>query len=155
MRHAPNLERVLCKSKFMSVEKFFRVNSCGKNCVCSPYLLKACSYLFKRVNKVFFLKKNFNCESRNLIYAVICQGSQEEYIGETGCLVKERISVYRQHIRQPQFQQIKVEEHLHFCFSGEFQMFPFLQIKQENKLLRKAYKGYLIDHFKPLSNQKL
>ena len=52
MRQAPNLERLLCKSKFMTVEEHFHVNSCGKNCVCCPYLLKASSYLFKRVNKV-------------------------------------------------------------------------------------------------------
>ena len=145
MRQAPNLERFLCKSKFMSVEQHLHVNSCGKNCICCPYLLKASSYLFKRVNKVFFLKNNFNCESRNLIYVVICQGCQEEYIGETGCLVKERISVCRQHIRQPQYQQMKVLEHLRFCSNGDFQMFPFLQIKQENKLLRKAYEDYFID----------
>ena len=67
MRQAPNLERLLCKSKFMPIEEHFHVDSCGKNCVCCPYLLKASSYLFKRVNKVFFLKNNFNCESRNLI----------------------------------------------------------------------------------------
>ena len=73
----------------------------------------------------------------NLNYIVICQECQEEYIGETGCLVKENISVYRQHIRQPQY-QINVEHDLPFCSSGEFQMFPFLQTKQENKLLRKS-----------------
>ena len=139
----------------MPVEEHFHVNSCGKNCVCCPYLLKASSYLFKRVNKVFFLKNNFNCESRKLIYVIFCQGCQEEYIGETGFLVKERISVYRQHIRHPQYQQIKVEEHFRFCSSGEFQMFIFLQIKQENKLLRKAYEDYFIDRFKPLLNQKV
>ena len=118
MRQAPNLERLLCKSKFMPVEEHFQVNSCGKNFVCCPYLLKASSYLFKRVNKV--LKINFNCKNRNIIYVVICQGCQEECIGETGCLVKERINVYRQHISQPQYQQIKVEDHLRFCSSGEF-----------------------------------
>ena len=155
MRQAPNLERLLCKSKFMPVEEHFHVNFCGKNCICCPYLLKAPSYLFKRMSKDFFRKNNFNCESRNLIYVVICQGCQEEHISETGCLVKERISVYRHHIRQPQYQQIKVEEHLRFSSSGEFQMFPFLQIKQENKLLRKAYEDYFIDRFKPLLNQKV
>ena len=139
----------------MPVEEHFHVNSCGKNCVCCPYLLKVSSYLFKRVNKVFFLKNNFNCESRNLIYVVICQGCQEEYIGKTGCLVKERISVYRQHIRHPQYQQIKVEQHLRFCSIAEFQMFPFFQIKQENKLLRKVYEDYFIDRFKALLNQKV
>ena len=81
--------------------------------------------------------------------------AKKSILRETGCLVKERISVYRQHIRQPQYQQIKVEEHLRFCSSGEFQMFPFLQIKQENKLLRKAYEDYFIDRFKPLLNQKV
>ena len=96
MRQAPNLERLLCKSEFMSVEETFHVNSFTKSCVCSSYLLKASSYLLKRVNEVFFLKSNFNCESRNLFYIAICRGCKEEYIGETGCLLKERISVYRQ-----------------------------------------------------------
>ena len=57
MPQAPNVERLLRKSKFMSVEEHFHVNSCGKNCVCCPYLLKASSYLFERVNKVLLLKK--------------------------------------------------------------------------------------------------
>ena len=138
----------------MPVEETFYVNSCGTSCVCCPYLLKASSYLFKRMNKAFFLKDNFNWESRNLIYVVICQGCKEEYIGKTGCLVKERKSVYGQHIRQTQCQQIKVEEHLRLYSSGAFQIIPFLQIKQENKLLRKAYYDYFIDSFNPLLNQK-
>ena len=54
MSEAPNLERLLCKSKFMPVEENFHVNSYWKSCICCPYLLKAPSYLFKRVNKVFF-----------------------------------------------------------------------------------------------------
>ena len=40
MHQTPNLERLLCKSKFMPVEEHFHVNSFGKNCVCSTYLLK-------------------------------------------------------------------------------------------------------------------
>ena len=126
-------------NSMLQAPNFEHLNSCGKSWVCCPDLLKDCSYLFKGVNKVFLLKSNFNCESRNLIYVVICQGCKEEYIGETGCLVKERISVYRQHIWQPQYQQIKVKEYLRLCSSRDFQMFLFLQIKQENKFLRKAY----------------
>ena len=134
----------------MPVEENFHITSSGNSCVCFPYLVKAPSYLFKRVNKAFFLNNNFNCEGRNHIYVAICQGCKEGYIGETGCLVKERRSVYRQHIWKPQYQQIKVEEHLYLCSSEEFQMFPFLQIKQENKPLCKAYEDYFIDHFKPI-----
>ena len=57
MRQAPDLERLLCKSKFMPVEKNFHVNSCGKSCVCCPDLLKASSCLLKTVKKDFFSKK--------------------------------------------------------------------------------------------------
>ena len=70
-------------------------------------------------------------------------------------LAKERIIVYRQHIRQPHYQQFKVKEHLRFCSSGKFEIFPFLQMKQENRLLRTAYEDYIIDHFKPFLNQTL
>ena len=41
----------------------------------------------------------------------ICQGCQEEDIGETGCVVKEQINFYR-HTRQMQYQQLAIEENL-------------------------------------------
>ena len=56
MCQAPNLEHLLWKSKFMPVEENFHVTFCGKNCVCSPYLLKASPHLFKRINSFFFYK---------------------------------------------------------------------------------------------------
>ena len=65
MRQAPNLERILCKSKYISAEKHFQVPSCGKYCVC------------------FFPKKklSFNWKRRNLVYIATCQGCKEEYTG--------------------------------------------------------------------------
>ena len=70
MRKTPVFLR---KSIFMPVKENFHVNSCGKNCVCCPYLLKSSSYLFRRVNKNFFLKNNFDCESENLIDVLTCK----------------------------------------------------------------------------------
>ena len=105
MNQAPNVGR----SKFESQHKNHDVKNCGKNCVSCPYLLKASLYQFKRVKKTFLLKNSLNCESSNLVYVVICQGCKEEYIGETGFLVKERMNIYRQHIRQPQYQHLSVE----------------------------------------------
>ena len=63
----------------------------------------------------------------------------EEYIGETGCLKKERLNIYRQHIRQPQYQQLAAEEHLRTFGDEEFSMFLFSKIFQENKSLRKLF----------------
>ena len=118
MSQAPNLGRLLCRSKFESQHKNHKVKKCGKNCISCLCLLKASLYQFKRVNKTFLLKKSeklFSCESSNLIYVFICQGCKEEYIGETGCLVKEQINIYRQRIRQSQYQQLAVEKHLRIC----------------------------------------
>ena len=134
----------------MPVEETFNVNFCGKNCIRSSIS----TYLFKRVNKIFIIKNNFNYKSRTLIHVVIYQGCKEEYIGETGCLMKKMISVYRQYIKQPQYQQIKVEEYLCLYFSGEFQMIAFLQVKPERKPLRKVYEDYFRDRFKPHLNRR-
>ena len=68
--------------------------------------------------------------------------------------MKERINIYRQHIRQPQYQQLAVEEHLGTCGYGKFHIFPFFKIDQENKSLRKSYEDYFIEKFKTLLNKK-
>ena len=104
--------------------------------------------------KTFLLKNSLNCESSNLIYVVICHECKKEYIVEMGCLVKEQLNIYKQHIRQPQYQQLAVEEHLRTCGDRKFRMFPFFKIIQENKSLRKFYEDYLIDKLKPLHNKK-
>ena len=94
MSQAPNLGRLLCRSKFEPQHKNHEVKNCGKNCVRCPYLLKASLYQFKPVNKTFLLKNSFNCESSNLIYVAICQGCKEEYIGSE--LSGERANKYLQ-----------------------------------------------------------
>ena len=103
MRQARNLDRLLCRSKFVSQRKNPEVKNCGKHCVSRRYLLKASLYQFKRVHKTFLLKNPFNYENSNLIYVVICQRCKEECLRETSCLVKDRINIFRQHIRQPQY----------------------------------------------------
>ena len=70
-------------------------------------------------------------------------------------LSSERESKYLQTtIRQPQYQQLAVKEHLRTCGDGKFHMFSFFKISQENKSLRKSCEDYFIDKFKPLLNKK-
>ena len=40
-----------------------------------------------------------------------------------------RVRVYRQHIREPQHQQLKAEGHLRLCGNGEFGIVPLLQMR--------------------------
>ena len=71
-------------------------------------------------------------------------------------LSSERANKYnRQHIRQPQYQQLAVEERLRIRGDGKFNMFSFFKILPENKSLRKAYEDYFIDKFNPLLNKRL
>jgi len=154
-RQAPNLEKLLCKSQFLSQEQVFRTSNCGKHCFCCDYIREGESYKFLNFEKEFNLKCAFNCESINLIYVVICDGCKEEYIGQTGGPLKDRLRIYRQHIRQPEYQKIKVEGHLRVCGKGYFQIFPFFKVKENNKLLRESYENHFIKRYKPSLNSRV
>ena len=47
--------------------------------------------------------------------------------------------MYRQHIRQPRYQQLNVEGHLRVCGNGEFQTFPLLKMGSQDTNLRRSY----------------
>ena len=47
--------------------------------------------------------------------------------------------MHGQHIRQQKYQELKVEGHLKVCGNGEFQIFPFLQMRSQDTNLRRSY----------------
>ena len=69
-------------------------------------------------------------------------------------MLKERLSVYRKHIQQPQYQMIKAEGHLRTCGKGTFNIMPFFQVREDNKILRESYEAYFIKKFKPELNRR-
>ena len=89
------------------------------------------------------------------MYVIICNGCNKEYIGQTGGQLKERISIYRQHIQQPEYEKIEVKRHLQTGAKGIFKIFPFFKIKENNKILRDCYEDHFIKKFKPELNQHL
>ena len=140
-RQPSNLKKILTKAEFTSKPPI--VSQCGNTrCECCKSLLLSDHYVFKEVNYKFTLKMPMSCESSNLIYVLVCSGCYGEYIGETGInqqKLRDRVRVYRQHIRQPEYQQLKVEEHLRNCSNGEFKIFSFLQMRSTDKDLRRQY----------------
>ena len=64
-----------------------------------------------------------------------------------------RVNVYRQHIKQQQYQQIKTEQHLQNCGKGEFLLFPYLKVKENRKTLRKFYETSFKGKYKMQLNQ--
>ena len=99
-RQPPNLKRLLTQSLFTSQTS--GVFQCSDNrCNCCQHLLLKDSYTFKNSDKQFSLKCKMTCDSRNLIYVVICPTCKEEYIDETGIgesKLRDRVRIYRQHI---------------------------------------------------------
>ena len=99
------------------------------------------------------------CHSRNLIYLVICPTFKEQLkvksIGETkigDSKLRDRVRIYRQHIRQSEHEKLKLEKHLRACGKGNFTKFPFLQLLSNDTDLRREYEDYLIKKFKTKLN---
>ena len=154
-RQPPNLKKLLTKAAYE--EALASTFTCtDKRYECCNYLLINDHYTFKNVQITFKLKNRFTCDSFNLIYVVICDKCKEEYIGETGegkTKLRDRVRVYRQHIRQPQYQQLKVEGHLRVCGNGEYQIFPLLQMRSQDKNLRQSYETRFQQKLKTKSNK--
>ena len=150
-RQAPNLKRILTKAEFS--QKQVGVYKCpDKRCECCASLLLGNSYTFKNVDKTFNLKTYFSCDSYNLLYIIICPTCGEEYTGETGVgktKLRDRVPVYRQHIRQPEYQKLKVEEHLRTCGKGTYKICPLLQMRNCEIDLRRSYER----NFKKIQNK--
>ena len=53
--------------------------------------------------------------------------------GQTGGHLTERLSIYRQHIRQPEYEKIEVERHLQTSAKEICKFFPFLKMKKLTK----------------------
>ena len=114
-RQPSNLKRILCSSNFSRNKPTFETTKCGKSSFCCDYIIEAELFKFKNWHQPFILKSNFNCETPNLIYVIICSGCNKEYIGQTVGQLKERLSIYRQHIPQPESEKIEVERYLGTC----------------------------------------
>ena len=91
------------------------------------------------------------CDSRNLIYVVIFPTCKEVYIGETGIgdsKLRYRVRIYRQHIRQPEHEKLKVEEHLRTCGKGNFIILLLLQLSSNDTDLRRKNEDYFLKKYK-------
>ena len=101
------------------------------------------------------MKAHFSCDSSNLLYNTICPTCGETYAGETiigKAKLRDRVRVYRQHIRQPEHQKLKVEEHLRTCGKGTFKIFPLLQMWSSEIALCRSYERNFMKKYKTKLN---
>ena len=158
-RQSPNLKQILTKASFSrNTKSEGGVKKCGdKRCKTCPHLdITNKLEIGNNAKKfTFYIKFPFTCKSKNLLYCITCQGCQEQYIGETGDVLRNRVRVHRQQIRQKEYRQIKLSEHLDTCARSTdpcFLITPFYKMNIDDKVKRCLKEEFFIQKFKPSLN---
>ena len=97
-----------------------------------------------------------SCNSFNVIDVDVCSDCLEEYIREASVgktRLRDTVRVYRQHMKQPEHQILKVEEPIQTCGSVSSKIFPFLQMQSNDTNLRRAKETKFQTEYKTKLNQ--
>ena len=131
------------------------VRKCNENkCGTCHYIIEGKTFHFR--NRTFNIKHNMNCYSHNVIYVLRCLGCMELYIGQTGDLLKNRMTVHRHHIKHPDAAPLPVSRHISRCAADkdkQFEVMPFFQLSwNTTKHMREIKESCFISQFKPSLN---
>jgi len=152
-RQPPNLKRMLTSAKFSS-NVTCSIKKCGdKRCKCCDHLIEGDSIVLEN-GKRFQVKTSMDCNSTNLLYILQCCGCKKQYIGETGDILRNRIRVHRQHVRNESVRMLQVSAHFDKCAKCEpyFRVFPFYKLQNDSVFFRREKEKYFIDSLKPSLN---
>ncbi|KAJ8018211.1 hypothetical protein HOLleu_43926 [Holothuria leucospilota] len=105
---------------------------------------------FSVTDEDFFVKTNFTCESKNVVYVLNCSNCNDQYIGSTKNFAN-RVTLHRSHIKNECYRILEVSKHIHTCGKNNFRILPFYQCSNENQLLIKE--NYFICKYKPSLNR--
>ena len=125
----------------------------GRPCKCCDSLRECTTFVFKRATEPFQLRYHFTCDSRNVIYALTCQGCGENYIGKTEREVRDRCGDYRNAIENRRFSQ-GVHKHLAECGGGTVVMTPFFKVHDSHRDSQTilSYETLFIKRYQPRLN---
>lgn len=151
LRQPPNLKLKLMRTNNYR-SSIFEVKSCNRsNCgLCTIYknIITATSYTLK--NKMTIKPNaNFDCNSTNLIYCIICPNCGGHYIGQTECL-RNRMNLHRSHSSPGnEDAPLKINQHLQTCARGRFLVIPFFKVRRFHQIAREGWEQHFIEIFKP------
>ena len=117
-------KKLLCSSNFSTNQPIFKTKNYSESCFSCDYITETEFLKFKNCHQPFDLKSYFNCENPNLLYIIICNGCNKEYIGWTNWRAVYR-EIYHLHIQQqPGYEKTEVEIHLQTSEKGKYKIFP-------------------------------
>jgi len=152
-RQSWNLKKILTRAKFETVHENPSVSKCNRSrCKVCNFILEGNTISFNN-NKKFIIKSNMDCDARNVIYAIICNGCNKKYIGETTNL-RSRVTLHNQHINHPELRKIPLSKHIDECtnIQPKYKIFPFYKLQQEDRLRRRIKEEHFINIFQPELN---
>ena len=125
----------------------------GRPCKCCDSMQECTTLTFKGSNEPFQLRYHFTCDTRNVVYALTCQGCGDNYIGKTEREVRERCGEYRNAVERKRFTQ-GVHQHLAECGGGAIVMTPFFKIHDSHRDSQTilSYETLFIKRYKPRLN---
>ena len=152
-RQPKNLKHLLTRAHFTSNEKSNEgcVIKCNnKRCKVCDIIIEGRTFKFKNSSSLFYIKRVLNCNSKNVIYVILCENCKEEYIGCTQSL-NHRVALHKSNIKLPQNRNLFVSKHIFQCSNGNFKIMPIYQTDDYSNITLKEQD--FIDKYKPLLNR--
>ena len=151
-RKAPNIKRLVTRAVFKgtSTAEVYSTRKCKANCITCQYLVESSEVKFNNSDKPFQIRHNFTCNSKNLIYLIVCSCGLT-YIGECVSL-KQRLFLHRSNLKNEHNRILPVSKHIFDCSGGRFKLYPFYKMQTENEQERKSKEAYFIRKYKPELN---
>ena len=155
-RQPKNLKKHLTRAKFDSTPHMFSVKPCGDSqcgvCGQEYNYFEGGSRKILKDGKIFNVNADMNCKTRNLIYCITCVNCKENYIGQTGNSLCERVRVHKEQIKHPQYRQIPLSKHLQNCGQSKFKIMPIFKCNRKADSYRKEMERFFIGIFKTKLN---
>lgn len=105
-------------------------------------------------NKTFNITSNMNCQSKNIIYMIRCTGCHEIYLGQTGDMFRNRMTVHRQQITHKKYAILNVSRHISMCAANRFEAAPIYKLcPSASKFQREKKEQEFISMLRPKLNQ--
>ena len=153
-RQPKNLRKILTTSRFDSADVVPKVSKCGDSrCLTCTNIIEGSAIDITPSDK-FVVRQNMNCDSKYVIYVIICSGCNEKYIGKTDQKLKRRMNLHRSQINQPRNRNMPVSEHLDTCGNGTFRVFPIYKLNYNNDKDLLLKESYFIRKYSPKLNGK-
>ena len=156
-KRTKSLKDLLVKAKVPPLlsRKSTRQLKCMKKCnkcnIC-PYV-KECKSVTSSYSPVTVdINCSVNCTTPNVIYLITCTKCKDQYIGQTGRPVKERM---KEHLRYIKNKMLTEPTGLHFNLPGhDMSMFTFTVLEKCPSISSRSYREEREEHFIKLFQTK-